>query len=114
MIEFFTAGLLRGSRSDLASSRMLLLLGGVSLVLALTQLFLFVSPDFSRITFFLFKLTEEVFPMRPADPPAKSLFVKTTEAPELFEAPSMRSVSRIMSRDMSRFRDTDDEEEMRR
>ena len=51
MIEFFT-GSLRGS-SDLASRRMLLLLGeaGVSLVLALTQLFIFVS-DFSRITFF--------------------------------------------------------------
>ena len=102
IIEFFT-GSLRGS-SDLASRRMLLLLGeaGVSLVLALTQLFLFVS-DFSRITFFLLRLTglDEAFPMLlPADPP-KSLFVKTTEAPVFLETPSMRSVSRMMSCDMT-------------
>ena len=101
IIEFFT-GSLRGS-SDLASSRMLLLgEAGVSLVHALTQLFLFVS-DFSRITFFLFRLTglDEAFPiLLPADP-AKSLFVKTTEAPVFLEAPSMRSVSRMMSCDMT-------------
>ena len=100
IIEFFT-GSLRGS-SDLASRRMLLLLGeaGVSLVLALTQLFLFVS-DFSRITFFLFRLAclDEAFPMM-SDPP-KSLFVKTTEAPVFLETPSMRSVSRMMSCDMT-------------
>ena len=100
IIEFFT-GSFRGS-SDLASSRMLLLLGeaGVSLVLALTQRFLFVS-DFSRITFFLFRLTclDEAFPMM-SDPP-NSLFVKTTEAPVFLEIPSMRSVSRMMSCDMT-------------
>ena len=100
MTEFFP-GSLRGS-SDLASSKILLLPGGLArpdtgvlstLVLALTQTFLFVS-DFSRITFFLLRLTglDEAFPITED----KSLFVKTTEE-VFFEVRNIVSVSRIMS-----------------